>query len=101
MCLVSTLIIIDYIRIDLDIIQPNKHVPNQNIVKDSIYLNKYLESDEVILKVRNDQRGGNASGVRSTPAVFINGRLLASPSRARILEVVNEELEDGSKRGTE
>ena len=55
-----------------------------------------LESNEVIQKVRNDQRGGNASGVRSTPAVFINGRLLASPSRARILEVVNEEFENGS-----
>lgn len=60
-----------------------------------------LESNETIQKVRNDQRGGNASGVRSTPAVFINGRLLASPSRARILEVVNEEFEDGSKPVTE
>ena len=60
-----------------------------------------LESNETIQKVRNDQRGGNASGVRSTPAVFINGRLLASPSRARILEVVNEEFEDGSKRVAE
>ena len=56
-----------------------------------------LESNEIIQKVRNDQRGGNASGVRSTPAVFINGRLLASPSRARILEVVNEEFEDDSE----
>lgn len=52
-----------------------------------------MESDEVISKVRNDQRGGNASGVRSTPAVFINGRLLANPSRQRILEVVNEEYQ--------
>ena len=52
-----------------------------------------IESEEVISKIRNDQRGGNSAGVRSTPAVFINGRLLANPSRARILEVVNEQYE--------
>ncbi len=51
-----------------------------------------IESDEVVQKVRNDQRGGNASGVRSTPAVFINGRLLAQPSAERITEVVEEEF---------
>lgn len=55
-----------------------------------------IESDAVINKVRNDQRGGTASGVRSTPAVFINGRLLANPSRLRILEVVNEEFDAAS-----
>ena len=52
-----------------------------------------MEDPEVIAKVRNDQRGGNAAGVRSTPTVFINGRLLASPSRTRILQVVSEEAE--------
>ena len=51
-----------------------------------------IASDEVIQKVRNDQRGGNASGVRSTPAVFINGRLLSQPSADRITEVVEEEF---------
>ncbi len=50
-----------------------------------------LESDEVIAKVRNDQRGGNAAGVRGTPAVFINGRQIARPTRDRIREVVEEE----------
>jgi protein-disulfide isomerase len=55
-----------------------------------------IESDEVIQKVRNDQRGGNASGVRSTPAVFINGRLLARPTRDRINEVVAEEFAEAS-----
>ena len=52
-----------------------------------------MENPDVIAKVRNDQRGGNSAGVRSTPAVFINGRLLASPSRTRILQVVSEEAE--------
>lgn len=50
-----------------------------------------IESDEVVQKVRNDQRGGNSSGVLSTPAVFVNGRLLRQPSADRITEVVNEE----------
>ena len=51
-----------------------------------------MASDEVVLKVRNDQRGGNSAGVLATPAVFINGRQLANPSRARIQEVVEEEF---------
>lgn len=50
-----------------------------------------IESDEVVQKLRNDQRGGNSSGVRSTPAVFINGRILAQPSAARITALVEEE----------
>ena len=52
-----------------------------------------IAADETVLKVRGDQRGGNASGVRSTPAVFINGRLLARPTDDRITEVVAEEYE--------
>ena len=50
-----------------------------------------MELEEVIAKVRNDQRGGSASGVRGTPTVFINGRQLARPTRERIIEVVEEE----------
>jgi protein-disulfide isomerase len=55
-----------------------------------------IESAEVVQKIRNDQRGGNSSGVRSTPAVFINGRLLSQPSADRITEVVNEEFADAA-----
>lgn len=58
-----------------------------------------IESDEVVQKVRNDQRGGNSSGVRSTPAVFINGRLLAQPSADRITEVVDEEFAEANSAG--
>lgn len=53
-----------------------------------------IESEDVIAKVRNDQRGGNASGVRGTPAVFINGRQIARPTRERIQQVVEEEFAD-------
>ena len=59
-------------------------------------LHEDVESEEVISKIRNDQRGGNSAGIRSTPAVFINGRLLANPSRTRIIEAVNEEYEAAS-----
>lgn len=54
-----------------------------------------IASDEVIAKIRNDQRGGNASGVRGTPAVFINGRQIARPTQERIREVVEEEFSAG------
>ena len=50
-----------------------------------------MASDGVINKVRNDQRGGNAAGVRSTPAVFVNGRYLGAPTRLRLLEAIEEE----------
>jgi len=55
-----------------------------------------IESDAVVQKVRNDQRGGNSSGVLSTPAVFVNGRLLRQPTANRITEVVNEEFAEAA-----
>jgi protein-disulfide isomerase len=55
-----------------------------------------MESDELISKVRNDQRSGNSSGVLSTPALFINGKLLARPSRNRIVEAVEEAYTDSA-----
>ncbi|ALO45884.1 DsbA family protein [Pseudohongiella spirulinae] len=33
-----------------------------------------MASDVLAQKVRNDQRGGTRAGVRSTPALFVNGR---------------------------
>ena len=49
-----------------------------------------LENEEVIDKVRDDQRGGNAAGVRSTPVMFINGRRVAQLTASRIMELVEE-----------
>ncbi|MGB0559543.1 MAG: DsbA family protein [Pseudohongiellaceae bacterium] len=54
-----------------------------------------IASEEVVMKVRNDLRGGTASGVRGTPAVFVNGRQLNNPSRTRIIEAVNDEVNSG------
>lgn len=55
-----------------------------------------MESDELIRKVRNDQRSGNSSGVVSTPAVFVDGKLLARPSRARIIDAVEAAYVDAA-----
>ena len=52
-------------------------------------LHEDMALSEVVRKVRNDQRSGNASGVRSTPAMFVNGRLLPGIDAARILQEVN------------
>ncbi len=54
-------------------------------------LKQDIQSEEVISKIRNDQRGGNSAGVLSTPAVFVNGKLLSRPTRERIIEAVEEE----------
>lgn len=51
-----------------------------------------MESDAVIRKLRNDQRGGNAAGVRSTPSLFVNGRPIAQPTADRITQLVEEEF---------
>jgi len=54
-CLVSILLIIDYIRVDLEIIQPNQHIPNRKIVQEISELNKYLEPDEVVNYLLQDE----------------------------------------------
>jgi protein-disulfide isomerase len=52
-----------------------------------------IQSDELIQKIRNDQRGGNRSGVRSTPTLFLNGKLVPIPrSAADIVNMVKEEI---------
>ena len=58
-------------------------------------LHSDIASEEVVMKVRNDLRGGTAEGVRATPAVFINGRQINNPSRARIIEAVKDEINSG------
>ncbi|MGI9251565.1 MAG: DsbA family protein [Pseudohongiellaceae bacterium] len=47
-----------------------------------------IESEEVVQKIRNDQRSGNSSGVTSTPTLFIDGRRMTSYEVERIREEV-------------
>lgn len=49
-----------------------------------------IQSDELLQKIRNDQRSGNRAGVRSTPTLFVNGQLMPIPrSAADIVNMVN------------
>ncbi|MCB1672366.1 MAG: thioredoxin domain-containing protein [Gammaproteobacteria bacterium] len=48
-----------------------------------------MDSDEVIQKVRNDQRSGSRSGVRGTPTIFINGNLSSFSTVSRLVELVD------------
>lgn len=47
-----------------------------------------LEADDIRDKIRADQRGGTRAGVRSTPSLFVNGRLVATPRSAVELEAL-------------
>ncbi len=55
-----------------------------------------MDSDEVIQKVRNDQRGGTRSGVRGTPTIFINGNLSTFNTVTRLVELVDEAFSEAS-----
>ena len=55
-----------------------------------------MESDEVIQKVRNDQRGGTQAGVRGTPTVFINGDLSTFSTVTRLVDLVNDAHADAT-----
>lgn len=58
-------------------------------------LKQDINSSEVRNKVRNDQRGGNLSGVRSTPTLFINGNLTVANSVSRLVELVEAAFNGG------
>ena len=50
-----------------------------------------MRSNALIQKIRNDQRGGTRAGVRSTPALFVNGRLVPVPRTAtELIKLVNQ-----------
>jgi len=50
-----------------------------------------LEDESLIQKIRNDQRSGTRSGVRSTPTVFVDGRLVPTPrTTSELVALINE-----------
>lgn len=54
-----------------------------------------IESDELIQKIRNDQRSGTRAGVRSTPTLYLNGRLMPTPRTAvELVTMINEAAAD-------
>lgn len=71
----------------------------QDLNLDLDQLRSDMETDEVVQKIRNDQRGGNSSGVRSTPTIFINGTMVARPTASRILELVESAFAESEAAG--
>lgn len=62
----------------------------QQLGLDLDQLHADMESEDVIQKVRSDQRGGNLSGVRATPTLFINGTVAVANTLSRLVELVNQ-----------
>lgn len=49
-----------------------------------------IASASLIQKVRNDQRSGTRSGVRSTPTLFLNGKMMPTPQTAvELVSMIN------------
>ena len=50
-----------------------------------------IELPEVRAKIIADQQGGISAGVRSTPAMFINGEMVNNPQTAgRLIELIDQ-----------
>ncbi|MGB4247874.1 MAG: thioredoxin domain-containing protein [Pseudohongiellaceae bacterium] len=50
-----------------------------------------IRAEDLIQKIRNDQRSGTRSGVRGTPTLFVDGRLVPIPrTSAEIVALINE-----------
>jgi protein-disulfide isomerase len=54
-----------------------------------------IDLPEVRNKIIADQRGGISAGVRSTPSLFLNGRIISNPQSANeLVQRVNRALEE-------
>lgn len=50
-----------------------------------------IRAEDLIQKIRNDQRSGTRSGVRGTPTLFVDGRLVPTPrTSAEVVALINE-----------
>jgi len=68
----------------------------EQIGLDMAQLRADIERSEVRAKIVSDQQGGVRAGVRSTPALFINGRPVANPqSPAGLIDLIEEAQAEG------
>jgi len=68
----------------------------EQIGLDMAQLRADIERSEVRAKIVSDQQGGVRAGVRSTPALFINGRPVANPqSPAGLIDLIEEAYAEG------
>ncbi|MDF1592331.1 MAG: thioredoxin domain-containing protein [Desulfobacterales bacterium] len=54
--------------------------------------NNDLKNPGIQAKIRQDFQDGNLAGVRGTPAVYINGRILKNRTLAGFQEIIDKEL---------
>lgn len=53
-----------------------------------------MQSNDLIQKIRNDQRSGTRSGVRSTPTMYLDGRMVPTPRTAvELVSMINRAVE--------
>jgi protein-disulfide isomerase len=65
---------------------------------DAEKFNECLDSDRYAAQVQADMEAGSRIGVSSTPAMFINGRLVSGAQPYETLaEVIDDELERGAR----
>ena len=58
---------------------------------------KNMKDPEILAKVRQDSRDGHIAGVRGTPTIFINGRLLKDRTLTGFQALIDKELAVDSK----
>lgn len=56
------------------------------------------KSPAILLKIRQDSQDGDQAGVRGTPAVYINGRVLKNRTLAGFQEIIDKELKKTDRK---
>jgi protein-disulfide isomerase len=69
----------------------------QAIGLDMIQFKKDLQDPAILAQVQRDLQDGVEAGVRGTPTIFINGRLLQQRSLPGFKEMIDEELAKKNK----
>lgn len=54
--------------------------------------NNDLKNPAILAKIGNDFQDGNRAGIRGTPAIYINGRVLKKRTLAGFQEIIDREL---------
>jgi len=68
----------------------------EEIGLDLTQLHADIERDSVRAKIVSDQQGGVRAGVRSTPTLFINGRIVSNPqSPGALIDLIEEARSNG------
>ena len=64
---------------------------------DEVQFQKDMNDSKILAKINRDIRDGNNAGVRGTPTVFVNGRLLRQRSLQGFQTMIDKELKKMGK----